>query len=409
VQDAAAKYVARSREIQKKLGVKTWQALVIGLQNLPDRKAGTTTARELASLLDGEFIDVTKQAGGTVSEKIFHALKQTVEGLKGEIKLAGKDAGGGMKNGVLQFGTVNGNGTATASFPVELKSCYAEDITGITENTGEQSKTAIRELMDRSPDSSGGNIQAISTLAAGAITVKLAQDAYTIAPAMNDKGERRTVTQPISVALNAHNNCPAGHFIGTFKIAATAKVPQAVPFSVSVPGRLVTAQETIKIVIKKPGVFWAESTDATIEDALEEVSGSHSQSSYTVTITPESAKLVDGSSSKHGAPVEATIDAKQISDGKPQTISLDTTKSGKQLFRLDVHIPADQRPGKYEGKLDLAVSGSTEIVAPTEIAYEIIVEPSPWEKVAPIAIPTFILLILVCAAWFFAWLKTLRR
>ena len=74
-----------------------------------------------------------------------------------------------------------------------------------------------------------------------------------------------------------------------------------------------------------------------------------------------------------------------------------------------MHIPADQRPGKYEGKLDVAVSGSTEIVAPTEIAYEIIVEPSPWEKVAPIAIPTFILLILVCAAWFFAWLKTLRR
>lgn len=89
VRSVAAQIVAKEKQIQSKLGVNTWQVAVVGLQRLPDRKAGTTTAAELAKLLGGTFLDVSKEGGGSVSERIFLSLKRTVEGLKGDIKFVG--------------------------------------------------------------------------------------------------------------------------------------------------------------------------------------------------------------------------------------------------------------------------------------------------------------------------------
>lgn len=86
---------------------------MIGLQRLPDKKTGTTTAKELADLLGGGFIDVTKQAGGTVSERIFLALKSQGEQLKSQLTLG---EGKSLKNGVVDFGTVIGNGSAKRLF-----------------------------------------------------------------------------------------------------------------------------------------------------------------------------------------------------------------------------------------------------------------------------------------------------
>jgi len=37
-------------------------------------------------------------------------------------------------------------------------------------------------------------------------------------------------------------------------------------------------------------------------------------------------------------------------------------------------------PGKYQGLLAISVTGPSEIVAPSDIPYEIVVEASPWEK-----------------------------
>lgn len=406
--DAAAKFVTRSKEIQQKLGVKTWQALVVGLQNLPDRKAGTTTAKELAGLLDGEFIDVTKQAGGTVSEKIFLALKKTIESLKGEISVA--QDGSQMRNGTLHFGTVNGNGTATAAFPVTLKSCYAEEITGV-EDTKPGAAAAHKPASTH--DTAGTALRSTLDLPPGALTVKLDKPSYTIAPEFNDRGERRTVTVPVTVVAQAHGNCPPGHFTGAFKIDASAKVAYSVLYEVSVPGRIVTEQDTMKVLAKKTGMFWAESTECNLEDSIKDTSAAPGQTVYTITITPESARLVgaEPSSSKTGkneAVAEATIDAKQINEGKPLTITLDTGKGVQQPFHLNVFIPAHQMPGKYEGKLAVSMTGSAETIGPSEIPYQIIVEPSPWEKVAPIAIPVFLLCIITCALWFFFWLRTRR-
>jgi hypothetical protein len=321
---------------------------------------------------------------------------------------------------MLEFSSVANDGTTTSSFPVELKSCYAEEITGVEENTQSLSKTDLRQLVNKALSHvvaadtlrlepakfyPAGNATLVSEIPPGAITLKLAQDSYTVAPQTNEKGERTIAKQPISVVLTAHNTCPAGHFVGALKIIATAKMPQEIPFSVSVPERLVAEQESIKMVLKKPGLFWAQSVDGTIENSIKASTGTESHAKYTLTVTPESAKLV-GDNRK--APVEATIDAAQINDGKSLTATIDTSNSARQPFRLPVHIPASQRPGKYEGRLGIALKGTTDIVAPTEIPLEIIVEPSPWEQVAPIAIPTLIILILVCIAWFIAWIKTRR-
>jgi len=73
--------LTKKQRILKKVGIKTWKVLVIGLQRLPDKKAGTTTAKELADLLVVVFIDVTKQAGGTVSDHLSSA-QVSVEQLK---------------------------------------------------------------------------------------------------------------------------------------------------------------------------------------------------------------------------------------------------------------------------------------------------------------------------------------
>ncbi|HEY9717413.1 MAG TPA: vWA domain-containing protein [Trichormus sp.] len=405
--DAAAKFVARSKEIQHKLGVKTWQALVIGLQNLPDRKAGTTTAKELAGLLDGEFIDVTKEAGGTVSEKIFSALKKTVESLKGEITVA--QDGSQMVHNELQFGTINGNGAATAAFPVELKSCYAEEILGVHD---------LRQPSTKGPRSmsrveNGKQYTSTFDLPAGALTVSLDKPNYTVAPEFDDQGDRKTVTVPVTVVAQAHSNCPPGNYTGMIAIDASARVTRGVTYTISVPGRIVTEQDTLKVLAKKPGMFWAEPTECALESSLKDTSAAHGHAVSTVTITPESARLLGAeSSSKSGkteAVAEATIDAKQINDGKPLTVSLNPGQATQQPFRLNVFIPAHQMPGKYRGKMAVSITGSAEMIGPSEIPYEIVVEPSPWEKVAPIAIPVFLLCIITCVLWIFFWLQTMRR
>src|SRR5215471_6484157 len=87
IRPVASRLLAKQRELESRLGVNTWQMRVIGLQKLPERKTGTTTASQLADLIGGEFIDVAQQEGDSVPDRIFAALKRTIEGLKGELRV----------------------------------------------------------------------------------------------------------------------------------------------------------------------------------------------------------------------------------------------------------------------------------------------------------------------------------
>ena len=103
---------------------------------------------------------------------------------------------------------------------------------------------------------------------------------------------------------------------------------------------------------------------------------------------------------KDNSSVDTTINAVQINDGKPVSFELDTAKPSSHHIVLNVHIPASQCPGRYSGNLELRVNGDTEIVAPTSIPYQIEVDPSTWEQIAPVAVPIMLIFRLLCSRGF---------
>jgi hypothetical protein len=402
VRDVAAQLTAKQKELFSKLGVKTWNVLVIGLQRLPDKKVGTTTAKELADILGGGFIDVSKSSGGTVSQRIFLALKNQVEQLKGQLTLGSSQA---LKSGIIDFGTVNGNGGAKASFPLELNSCYPEEINGISDGTRSAAQAKINGWVKAGGGLTGGACASAASLPADAITVTLAQSQYVLAPQNGDDGKRKATEEEIAVVAQAHSNCPAGQYVGCLKLASSAKVPEMIPWMIRVPGRVVIEPDAMKVKVRKPGFLWAESTEVDLSGKLKELPGAHAQANYDVQIVPGIGNM----HGEHDKTVEATIPTYDINDGKPLSFNLDTGKTDSHEFKLTVQIPRKQKPGKYEGVLAIKVSGPAETVAPTEIPFQITVDPSPWEEVAPIAIPLLIALLLVVAFCIVLWVANPRR
>ena len=402
VRNVATDLAKKESAILNKVGINTWKVLVIGLQRLPDKKAGTTTAKELANLLGGDFIDVTKQAGNTVSERIFLALKSQVEQLKGQLSLG---SGKSIKNGMIDFGTVDGNGSAIAACPLELKSCYAEEINGLKDVTAVIAASKLKTLLSSTAGISQGVCQSSATLPAGAITLKLSPTQ--VGPASGEKGAKGTTTEEIPITALVNNNCPAGHFAGCFRIDSSAKVPEYIPWILKVPGRVVADPEAIKAKMRKPGFFWPEDSSIELTGTLKELPGSHAQAKYDVEIKPSSAVL-NGSKASNQAQ-ESSISQDKFNQGKAITFSLDTTKSSSQEFKLDVAVDGKQPPGTYRGKMAIHVSGPAETVAPSEIPFEIIVAPSAWEEIAPIAVPIFFILLIASAFGLFLWLTNMRR
>jgi hypothetical protein len=409
VKDVAAKLLAREHELFKQLGVSPWHVLVIGLQRLPEHKVGTTTAKELADVLGGGFIDVTKAAGGSVSEKIFLALKQAVESLKGTIELAGgagnSSSGGGVHT--VDFGTADGAGDAASEAPVLVHSCYAEQVSDVKDVTNSLSAAVSQQLLAAARKSGAkSDSQLASSLPANAITVKLTQPVYDIAPSVKDAGERKAAQGVIGLSLRAHQNCPAGHFVGALRLESSAKTPDYFAYMISVPGRLVANPEEIKVVVKKPGFLFAQPCETTLEGELKQAGTA--KATYEIALKPGTAEMrqITG---KGPATVIARLDSALINEGKAVNLTVDTDKAGGQTFKLPVTVPAEQKPGKYAGKLNLDVHCSADNVAPADIPYEIVIKPSAWEEVSPVAVPIFVILALSTAFGIFLWLTNQRR
>jgi len=401
VRDISAQLTKKQNEIFKKVGIKTWKVLVIGLQRLPDRKAGTTTAKELAEMLGGDFIDVTKQAGGTVSERIFLSLKSQVEQLKGQLTLG---QGLSLKNGIVDFGTVVGNGSAKASFPLQLKSCYAEEISGVKDVTSSVAADKLKAVLASAATVTGAPCQSVTSIPANAITLHVSPTQ--VAPA-GEPGNRTLTSQEINIDAQAHTNCPAGHYAGCFKLDSSAKVPDFIGWTLRVPGRVVADPEAMKVKMRKPGFLWAEDSDVDLIGKIKELPGAHAQASYDIEISPQQATMV--SSKKGDASDARAIPREEMNGGKPLSFALDTSKSDSHDFKLNVLVKSNQAPGKYAGILGVHVSGPPETVAPTEIPFEITVEPSAWEEIAPLAIPIFFILIICTVFGLFLWITNLKR
>lgn len=424
VRDVAKQILLEKRIARQKVGVDTWQTRVVGLQRLPDSKAGTTTAKELAALISGEFVDVNSQSGGTVSDRIFGALKKTVESLKGEIVLGNSDSVGasvrpdtakGLRSRCVMFGNVDGNGMSECSFPVELRSCYAEEVDKVEDCSNAVAGGAAAQALSKltGAGSLPAGTRLISSLPTGSVSIALTQADVVLTPMIPGRKYDEKPTNLVPVTVHAHSNCPAGHFLGFFKMLSTARVDQYVPYAVSVPSRLVIAPEAIKVKVKKPGFLFPEATSVELLASLGQSEGAKRQTSVNVEVTPQSAQLKDvGENVEAGKANEyqnEKIDAANINDGKSVKFAYDASRAEKQEIKMTVTIPAKQKPGRYVGDLLVKVSGDSETMAPNRIPIEIVVAPSAWEEVAPVAVPLIIVCLLVCGMGIFLWVSTLKR
>jgi len=383
VSEIAKQVVAKKRELRSMVGFDTWQVRVIGLQRLPDRKAGTTTAKELADNLSGQFMDVSAQQNGTVSERIFLALKQTVDEQKGKLVFLNK-------NGPIDFGKTNSDGIATASIPVRLDSCYAEDVTGVFEEPEAETKKATGKAHG---------------FPANALSFSLSPENVTLSPNKPGLGAKPDRVDELTVEAHAHRSCPAGEFSGVLRLISTAKVDRSLPYKISVPGRLLLSPEEISVDVKKPGFLFPEPCQVVLKFCLEEAKGSHAHANLDITATAEPPVEKTAGKSKE----QNMIALACINDGKPVSAEWNTNEKQSADISLPVDISAKQAPGVYVGKINLKVDGLKELVAPTAIPFTIVVSPSAWEVVAPIAIPLFIAVVFVVGFGLFLWVSSMKR
>jgi hypothetical protein len=363
VHPAAARFVARQQQSRSKLGVSTWQCRVIGLQRLPDRKIGTTTARQLAGLIGGEFIDVSNQEGTSVSERIFSALRRTIESLRGQIKLAGKTP--------VDFGQVDESGMASATIPVTVHSCYAEKITNVS---GKRSR----------------------------VSLALGQAEYILDPPSDRAASPSGARYDIQVKATAAADCMPGIYEGLFDLVSTADAPRDVPFRISVPARIALEPEAITTVVRKRGFLVPENTAAALGTTARLHSAGNVQADYGVQLQPSTL----------------TLAATDRTTAEAATLSLGTNEASRARLNrqqpaapvsVALVVPALQAPGLYQGRLKFSVTGSTRVVAPESIPVQVVVKPSAWEEVSPLALPILLLLAGSLILAVLLWLARIKK
>ncbi len=395
VQSVARKIVNKQNEIRRRLGVNTWQVRVVGLQRLPERKAGTTTAAEVASLLGGEFLDIAKQSPGTVADRIAEAIRKTVSDLQGRVVLAPPDNGG-----IAAFGTIESGVESTASIRLNSRSCYAETLTGINDKSRSLTPGQVQQV--RSSLSAAEKKGAIKTSGAlnkydlasiipkGELNFRLKDGNVLLAPRREQVSKSGQVWQPVAVVAEVGIRCPPGNYLGALALNTTATADELLPFFISVPSRLVTDRQTIVCKIRKPGFFGAQSSNAEFKFQINAQISSEQQLKEQVTVDPSSAK-----SSKGNQVFQKTL----INGGRPIVVDINTAKAEALPITVPLKIPAEQEPGMYQGVIKLEVAPTSKAIAPPDIHFTLDILPSPWEEVAPVAIPilaVFGVLLLLC-------------
>ena len=403
----AAKIVAKQGQIKSLLGVNTWAVRVIGIKRLPEKKTGTTTASEIAKLIGGEFLDVTKVHGATVSDCIFLALNQTLASLQGTIELPQ-----GKECVPIDFGVVDAGGKASAVIPLQLRSCFTEKITGLSDDSATITADWQSNVLSQLSSIGGGTqrlpkFQLVSSLPKELILVKLKDPECVFKPLDLKQGSLATTSYPLTLMLQAAKGCPPGNYMGCLSFISTANVPKCLPYVVKVPGRLVVGQQTLKLSVRKPGFFFAKGTSGVLVVPLHALVGPHPSDVLDLTLTPGPSSL-KSNHTKTGVSNE-TLPSESINNGKPLTLNIDTHQSVEQIVSLEVLVPAKQRPGTYEGKLYLKLPNSASIAYPSEIPFELVILSSPWEEISPIAVPILTVFLLCAIGGFVLWLSSVRR
>ncbi len=385
VKDVAQKIIARQKELRTTLGVNTWQVRVVGLQRLPDKKAGTTTACQLAHMLGGEFLDVTRQGGETVAQRIFLALKKTVADLQGQVELAALD-----KGGLADFGRIEGGQNAQAVIQLTSRSCYPEKITGIEEASAmldrqavEKLKASCQSLKDKGLLKVPDQLESLSfagDLPAKALSFHSKQADFFLIPTFEQLARGGVSWQPFAISAHVSNKCPPGFYLGAIKIISTARVQDFVPYVILVPSRLTVDQELIKAKLRKPGFFFTERGCANLRFVVNaSVSGQGKRQDI----------CIEPCAAGRGLALPPAL----LNGGKPTMAELDESSAAGRQVDITVDIPADLKPGSYTGAFKLKVKDPTNTIAPGNVFYELEVLPSAWEQVSPVAIPILAVLL----------------
>lgn len=395
VRSVAQKIVNKQKEIRQRLGVNTLQVRVVGLQRLPDRKAGTTTAAEVASLLGGEFLDITQQSSGTVAARIAAAIKKTVRDLQGRIVVANPESGG-----IAAFGTIVSGVEPTATVRMNSRSCYGEKLLGINDKSSQLSPADVQKIRSTlaAAEKKGtiktsapiSSYELVSKLPSGAISFRLKDGETELIPRPDQVSNGGDVWQPVAVVAHVENRCPPGHYFGALGLTATASANELLPFFISVPSRLVTDQKTIVYKIHKPGFFAAQSSKADLKFQINSQIASNQLLKEQVTIDPSAGKSNRGN---------ATFNKTLINGGHPAVVEVNTAQAKAVEIVLPLEIPAEQEPGTYNGSIKLQLAPKSKALAPADITYTLVVLPSPWEEVQAVAIPIlslFALLLVMC-------------
>lgn len=396
IRSTAARIVEKEKQLKQKLGVNTWQVRVIGLQRLPDKKAGTTTAAEVAEILGGQFLDVTKAKGGTVAEQIYTSLKKTIEELQGQIDIPAAES----DEGVVNFGKIVSEPRASATVIMSNKSCYVEKITGVQEVSKKLSASeivAFKRLVAQNPRLKGGvdssGLKSVSSLAGGAINIVLRgapefllAPVNQLEPALVDSSSNYN---KVDLQAVIGPGCPPGTYLGALAFKSTAKVPGKMPYVLSVPSRYFVEPEPATVSFKKKGFLFNESGETELTFSV----GARVNSSYAMDfkfdLEPQKAAKIRKSKSVVELP------ASLINSGKTVCVSVNSAAAGATPVRLPIEIPANTEPGIYEGTVKVHCQNTTEVAGPAELKYKLTIYPSPWDEMGPIAIPVLAVLAIV--------------
>lgn len=400
VQDEAAKFIAKQNEVKQKLGVNTWQLRVVGLQRLPDKKAGTTTAAELAKMLGGEFIDVSKSQKGTVDERIYAALKETKDSLKGQIDMPSNDSA----DGIIDFGKISESPRLKSSVSVWNRSCYVEKLNGVHEcsstikaNDILRCRKAIEEMAaaGRFPEipEHGKSLVLSSDLPSGAISLALAAPEILLAPVEREGAKAGQASGKVELEATVGSACPPGAYLGFLNFTSTARVPGNLAYVLAVPSRLTVDQDAVKVQIRKPGFIFDRDTSTELAFKLgAKVNSSHSSDFDVIVHASNAAMEAPLSDRSKTAPV---LSSKLINRGEVLECKVNSGAAHGTPAKLEVLIPADTQAGRYAGKLSVKCKQHNELVSDAEVPYVIEVLASPWDEMSPIAIPVIAILLLM--------------
>lgn len=398
IKDEAARFRNKQDDLKRKLGTNTWQIRVIGLQRLPDKKAGTTTASEVAKLLGGEFLDVSKSESGTIAERIYAAMKKTIAELKGQIDLPVQ----GSPESVLNFGLLGTEPQLKSSCNLLNRSCYVEKITAASDCTKKIEAVnltkARREIARLSQTGSWSGLPhknqelvLSSQLPESAIRISLEKSEYLLAPQLNEDLSKNQQQENSKIGLIARigSSCPPGSYLGFIQFESTARMNGQLPYVLSVPSRLAVAEDIVQVQVRKPGFIFNRDTSAKLSFKAQSKVASNYKSNLDVNVRFSDAKLISAKQTSDLCLIASNL----INEGKTLELSINGIEEAGSPVLVNVRIPADTKPGRYEGKLNLECRDSNALVGNCSVPFFIEVLPSPWDEMSPLVIPTLSLLL----------------